>query len=265
MNGQHGWIRLREAIRRTRGRLPYVPQQVTRLLAVFLILGLSLVGMRRWLVPPTFGALGHYRAAAIDEAMAAPVKHASRYVCAECHTDVVDVQSHAQHQTLSCDSCHGPGLPHADNPGEVKPRIPRERNFCPRCHGYDLARPTGFPQIDPASHNPLKACVSCHNPHAPGPPRTPSSCAACHGEIARVKAVSHHTALPCVRCHETQEAHMDTPRLSRPDKPRTREFCGGCHARDAASPREIPRIDLDSHGSHYVCWQCHYPHDPEVG
>lgn len=242
-----------------------VPQQVTRLLVLFVILAVALLAARSWLVPPTFGVLGHYRAAAIDEAMAAPLRHAGRHACATCHSDVADVQSRAQHQTLSCETCHGPAAAHADDPGSGRPTIPRERNFCPRCHGYDPARPTGFPQIDPVAHNPLRACVSCHNPHAPGPPRPPSTCAACHGEIARVKAVSHHTELPCTRCHETEDAHMETPRLSRPAKPQSREFCGGCHAEQAQSPREIPRVDLNEHGSHYVCWQCHYPHYPEVG
>jgi hypothetical protein len=113
-------------------------------------------------------------------------------------------------------------------------------------------------------HNPMKSCVSCHEPHEPVPPHVPASCAACHGEIARVKAVSPHTELPCERCHETDDVHKDTPRLSRPGKPIVREFCGGCHDRGAAAPKEIPRVDLASHGGRFVCWQCHYPHDPEV-
>ena len=31
---------------------------------------------------------------------------------------------------------------------------------------------------------------------------------------------------------------------------------------DAA--KEIPRVDMFSHGERYMCWQCHYPHLPEV-
>jgi ribosomal protein S27AE len=50
----------------------------------------------------------------------------------------------------------------------------------------------------------------------------------------------------------------------RPQKPRTREFCGGCHDPDEPSPKEVPRIDLATHGGRNLCWQCHYPHYPEL-
>ena len=43
-----------------------------------------------------------------------------------------------------------------------------------------------------------------------------------------------------------------------------RAFCGQCHAPDAKSDKEIPRVDMATHGERYVCWQCHYPHMPEV-
>jgi DnaJ-class molecular chaperone len=196
--------------------------------------------------------------------MALPLKYAGRDACADCHEDVVAVHSVARHQTVACEACHGPGAAHVEQGGAAALVLPRQRDFCPRCHGYDPSRPTGFPQIDPVAHNPMKPCFTCHKPHAPEPPHVPTSCAACHGEIARLKAVSHHALLPCTQCHETPDVHKDTPRLSRPGKPRAREFCGGCHATDAASPKEIPRVDLSSHNPRYVCWQCHYPHYPEV-
>jgi ribosomal protein S27AE len=132
------------------------------------------------------------------------------------------------------------------------------------CHGYNPSRPTGFPQIDPVTHNPLKPCISCHNPHAPEPPHTPEECGACHGQIARTKAVSHHADLPCTRCHETNQQHKIAPLTSRPTKPVARAFCGQCHAPDAKSDKDIPRVDMASHGERYVCWQCHYPHSPEL-
>jgi DnaJ-class molecular chaperone len=106
--------------------------------------------------------------------------------------------------------------------------------------------------------------MSCHNPHDPKPPHTPEECSACHAEISRVKAISHHSQLLCTRCHETGEEHRVNPRSVRPSKPASREFCGECHATGAESPREIPKVDLETHGFGYVCWQCHYPHDPEA-
>lgn len=255
---------LRALVSAVRVRSSGVPQQVTRLATLFVVSGAALLAARVMLVPPTFGDIGHYRAAAVGEIAASRLRYAGRDACAACHEDVVTVHSRARHQTVACENCHGPGTAHVESGGEAAVTVPRERNFCPRCHGYDAARPTGFPQIDPIAHNPVKPCTTCHEPHAPVPPNLPAACAACHGEIARVKAASHHAELPCVRCHETEDQHKDTPRLSRPGKPQARQFCGGCHAAGAKGPREIPRVDLGSHGGHYLCWQCHYPHFPEV-
>ncbi len=266
---------------------PRVPQQVTRLLVLFALFVVALVTARHFLVPATFGQIGHYRAAAIPQAAARPVKYAGREACADCHPDVIEAHDAGRHQFVGCETCHGPAAAHAANPTEVKPRLPRERDFCPRCHAYDPSRPTGFPQIDPASHNPGQGCVTCHVPHAPAPPTLPSSCAACHGEIARTKAASRHAAIPCTLCHQVPDAHKEAPRANPASKPTTREFCGQCHARAATAPSaaagvvtgtkppdtggrtldayaNAPQINLSEHGRRFLCWQCHYPHSPEV-
>jgi hypothetical protein len=268
------------------------------LLVLFVFFAVALLVARHYLVPPTFGQIGHYRAAAIPEIAARPVKYAGREACADCHQDVIEVHSRGRHQFVGCETCHGPAAAHVANPTEATPRVPRERDFCPRCHGYDPSRPTGFPQIEPASHNPGKPCVTCHTPHAPAPPTLPSSCAACHGEIARTKASSRHATVPCTRCHEASDQHRDMPRANPPTKPTTREFCGECHAKGVTGPSgvrspergpqrgsrvgelksgvatpdarlrtpdiAIPRIDMSRHGQRFLCWQCHYPHSPEV-
>jgi hypothetical protein len=239
-------------------------QQVTRLAVLFALVIGGLLTARQYLIPPSFGQTGHYRAAALGEIAARPVKYVGRDACAECHSDVFDVHTKARHQTVACETCHGPGAAHIADPGEAKPVVPAERTFCIRCHAYDSSRPTGFPQIDPILHNPPDACVKCHSPHEPEPPVLPTTCAACHAEIDRTKIASPHAALPCVRCHETNDQHRDMPRLSLPGKPVNREFCGECHATGAKSPREIPRVDVATHGGRYLCWQCHYPHYPEV-
>ncbi|MGE5362252.1 MAG: multiheme c-type cytochrome [Bacteroidales bacterium] len=253
------------------GGSPRVPQQVTRLLILFALFLVALLAARHYLIPPTFGDEGHYRAAAVPEIAARAVKYAGREACADCHPDVIETHSQGKHHFLGCETCHGPSAAHAANPTEVKPRVPRERDFCPRCHSYDPSRPTGFPQIDPVSHNPGNPCVACHMPHAPAPPTLPASCGACHGEIARTKAASPHAPVPCTRCHEVSDKHKDVPRANPPTKPTTREFCGECHAKGAhgsgltaAEDARIPRIDMDSHGRRFLCWQCHYPHSPEV-
>ncbi len=239
-------------------------QQITRLSIAFGLMIAGLVAARHFLVPATFGETGHYRAAAVTEVAAHKIKYAGREACTACHEDVAKVHGARRHRNVTCEVCHGPAAAHAEAPTEVKPTAPRQRGACPLCHGYHPSRPTGFPQIDPVSHNPLKPCIACHQPHQPEPPRAPEECGACHGEIARVKAVSYHALLECTRCHQADKQHRVNPQLSRPGKPETREFCGECHAKDAKSPKEIPRVEMASHGERYVCWQCHYPHHPEL-
>lgn len=241
-----------------------MPQQLQRLLVVFAVLIGGLVVTRQVLIPKTFGQRGHYRAAAVTAIQARPVRYAGREACAECHTDIVEIHGKGRHQTVACENCHGPAAAHTLAPVDNQLPAPRKRAYCPLCHGYDPSRPTGFPQIDPVSHNPMKPCITCHNPHQPEPPHVPEECSACHGGIARTKAVSRHALLACTQCHSTPVQHKVTPRMFHPDKPRNREFCGQCHAKDARSPSEIPRIDLVSHGGRYLCWQCHYPHMPEA-
>lgn len=242
-----------------------MPQQLARLLIVFAVLTGGLVVTRRALLPPTFGERGHYRAAAVTTVTQQPIRYAGREACADCHTDIAENHSRARHQGVSCEVCHGPAAQHVENPAENRPEAPRKRAACPLCHGYDPSRPTGFPQIDPVTHNPLKPCISCHNPHQPEPPHVPEECSACHGGIARTKAVSRHALLACTQCHTTPVKHKDTPRAVRPEKPRSRDFCGGCHAKDARNGiAEAPRVDMATHGGRYLCWQCHYPHLPEV-
>jgi len=242
-----------------------MPQQLKRLLVLFAVLTGGIAVARHFLLPETFGERGHYRAAAVTAVEKQPIRYAGREACAMCHPEVVAAHSKARHETVACEVCHGPAAAHTESPTENPLAAPRKRGYCPLCHGYDPSRPTGFPQIDPVTHNPLKPCITCHQPHQPEPPHVPEECSACHGEIARTKAVSRHALLACTQCHKTPVQHKVTPRQVRPDKPRTREFCGGCHAQDARGPQEIPRVDMETHGVRYFCWQCHYPHQPEGG
>jgi predicted CXXCH cytochrome family protein len=142
--------------------------------------------------------------------------------------------------------------------------VPRRRGeVCLFCHGYLPSRPTGFPQIVERTHNPTGACINCHDPHDPTPPEVPGACSACHNQIVRTKSVSHHAPLPCETCHTVPAEHRSDPRRTLAGKPSDRALCAGCHDNEAESSPEIPRIDSETHGGQYLCWQCHYPHFPE--
>lgn len=242
-----------------------VPQQVVRLITAFAVATVVFVVARQAFTPETFGEIGHYRAAAIDSIVAREIKYAGSQQCAICHGPTYERRLQGRHSGLSCEVCHGPAASHAASPIDIKPSAPRDRAFCPVCHSYSAARPTGFPQIDPVAHNPLVPCITCHDPHAPEPPSIPEECSACHGNIARQKAVSRHAALPCTTCHEAPEAHKVSPRSVRPTKPTESSFCGTCHAQGPSEGLPIPQIDLSTHGQGYLCWQCHYAHHPSSG
>ncbi len=216
------------------------------------------------LVPKSFGRHGHYRDEAVAEISTQEIKYAGYQACIECHSDVFELKAASNHKGLTCEVCHDAAAKHVEAPDEFTPTAPRQRGGCPVCHEYNPSRPTGFPQILAAQHNPGKPCMSCHNPHNPVTPRTPQDCSACHREISSQKSVSPHVTLACTKCHDVPNAHLVDPRSSLASKPSNREFCAQCHANGANSEAEIPRIDPATHGGRYQCWDCHYPHHPEA-
>lgn len=245
-------------------RFPRIPQQLVPLLILFVALVAAIVVARHFLVPPTFGERGHYRWSAVEEAAEQEISYAGYTVCSDCHDDIAEAKSRANHRGLSCESCHGPAADHAEAPDEFLPEKPGGREFCTLCHGYNAARPSGFAQIIPDRHNPGEPCMECHDPHEPALPVAPEDCSACHRKIASQKTVSHHVSLACIDCHDVMEMHTTNPSVATASKPTSRARCGRCHAEDAESPAAIPRVDLNTHGGRYLCWDCHYPHHPEA-
>jgi hypothetical protein len=238
-----------------------IPEQVQRLsIVVGALAGLTLL-LRFVVIPQSYFSTEIHHAATIRREASKPLVFAGMASCQECHFDVVETKAAGYHKNLNCETCHGPASKHVENPEAVKPPAPRDRSFCPVCHAYDAARPTGFPQINPVSHNPGVPCFACHDPHDPVPPVVPQECSACHAQIWNTKAVSAHAGLHCTTCHTVPEEHKVQPRSHRPTKPQAREFCGQCHA--SPDSTGVPQIDLGTHGRNYLCWQCHYPHLPE--
>ncbi len=242
-----------------------IPEQAKRLSVLVILVVALLIAARIFLIPSDFGKYGHFRASAVEEIISQNIQYAGNEICTECHDDVAATKSDGYHKDVACEVCHGPAASHTEDPTSVQLRAPRDRGSCPLCHEFLPSRPTGFPQIVSASHNPIRPCISCHEPHDPIPPETPKECSACHATIARTISLSHHVYVQCTRCHETSEEHKVSPRENLPGKPTTREFCGGCHATDSPNSKGIPQVDIITHGERYVCWQCHYPHLPEVG
>lgn len=241
--------------------LAKIPEALKRIAVLFVVIVVAVLALR-FVLPASMIDQQLFVRATIEREMAKPIRHGGSEICATCHDQTLAKKA-GYHRNLSCETCHGPAQAHAENPSEVKPLIPKQREYCVRCHAYSPSRPTGFPQINPAAHNPLKACVSCHDPHDPKPPSVPQECQSCHTEIARTKAVSQHVSLECTTCHTVPEGHKTAPRSVAASIPGERDFCGKCHAKDS-DVKETLKVDFAAHGEKYLCWQCHYPHMPEV-
>jgi hypothetical protein len=243
--------------------LKRIPDQIIRLSIVVFILVVGVILIRGYLIPSKLKETGFHRTKTIQDEISMKGSYSESEVCAECHDEQNMQKRNGFHKFLACETCHGAGSAHAEDPEETPPAAPKERGYCSLCHAYDPARPTGFPQINTVAHNPMKACISCHDPHAPKPPEVPKECSACHGEISRTKAISPHVMLDCVTCHVVPERHKEAPHTAKPTKPEKREFCGKCHAKDKGT-LDAPKVDIATHGEKYLCWQCHYPHMPEA-
>ena len=166
---------------------------------LFVLAFLAFWAVRGFIVPRTFGQFGHYRAAAMGDVAAHPMKFAGHETCETCHSDVADVKAKGRHAHVTCEACHGaiyqkqpvtdapkpslyqrlvgkviapippdpPILKHADDPATVVPQLPDTKVLCARCHTATAAKPKSFPQVNPEEHSNGMPCKTCHDPHSP--------------------------------------------------------------------------------------------------
>ena len=146
-------------------RLFKMPPQALRLflLAVGIVTIYSIA--RYFLTPASFHQYGWYRGEALAELASRQRVFAGRNACEECHSDEVKKLLKYEHKNLSCESCHGPGEAHANNPD-----IAIDKNSyspCVRCHEANPSRPKWHKQIVSRTHYTGSKCAECHVPHAP--------------------------------------------------------------------------------------------------
>ncbi len=144
-----------------------MPIQLRRLLLLFGLFIVLFLVVRHFLVPDSFGDIGHYRANALDEIAAHQVKYVGKDACIECHDDMGTELAEGPHTPLQCEVCHGAGYQHIDEPDVYVLRKPVERADCAKCHEKNAARPETIVQQDVKNHNPEEKCIECHNPHQP--------------------------------------------------------------------------------------------------
>ncbi len=145
-----------------------MPEQVKRLLILSVILVGSFLILRSFLIPDSFGEFGHYRGDALDDIQSLEVKYQGEAVCLDCHEDYGELKNEDLHAEISCESCHGPGWKHVEDPSAENIILPEGRAFCGLCHDKNAARDQRIvAQVDLNEHNTESLCVECHNPHAP--------------------------------------------------------------------------------------------------
>jgi uncharacterized CHY-type Zn-finger protein len=142
-------------------------EHLLRLAGLFIAGLLVFTVARAEFVPAGFGKLGHYRAGAIDDVRAKPIRHAGQKACAECHVDIVELRAQARHKAIACESCHGPLATHAADPGQLTPKRPDGRVLCVHCHAANTGKSKRYPTVDIKDHAGDESCITCHKPHNP--------------------------------------------------------------------------------------------------
>lgn len=151
-----------------------------RIAILLLLAGTAGIVGRHFLIPPTFGEVGFFRADALKEHMARPVIHGTRTSCNGCHEEVAKNTLAGKHAGLSCETCHAPESQHAKN-GAKTADMPSRKTAaqCAFCHAKLRARPEAQHQIvfsehlvklgiaEPGDAIPEDVCYTCHDPHSP--------------------------------------------------------------------------------------------------
>jgi hypothetical protein len=89
------------------------------------------------------------------------------------------------------------------------------------------------------------------------------ACFKCHQNIEDKKAQDVHSEIHCETCHGPGEKHVISSKAEDIFKPSGREFCGKCHALNAAKLKSaVFQIDLEKHNTGKNCIECHNPHQP---
>ncbi|MFZ4400562.1 MAG: multiheme c-type cytochrome [Bacteroidales bacterium] len=87
-------------------------------------------------------------------------------------------------------------------------------------------------------------------------------CENCHTDIDTLKLSGSHKNINCQTCHGAGYKHILDPTANVLIKPTERAFCGKCHSKNAARPKNIKQQDITTHNPGIKCVECHNPHQP---
>jgi DmsE family decaheme c-type cytochrome len=243
----------------------------------FSALALAAMGARAGASPPQGGGqVPVKKTAALPEppASAAGATYVGAETCYQCHKDkkadfaktlhskAADPRTPAS--SAGCETCHGPGSKHADDPDNFKPRqfnkirATESAAVCTTCHM------SGEHALWAGSKHEARgvACTTCHSVHsAKGPKQLkteaqPKLCAGCHANIVnKLNRFNHmpvrEDKLACSSCHNTHgSANVKMLRTGTT----VDQACTSCHA-EKRGPYLWEHAPVAN-----SCVTCHDPH-----
>lgn len=158
--------------------LSYKMRLVVTAVGILVFAGAGLV-VKQFLIPDSFGRYGHFRADAIDEAAALPVRHGTNQSCFKCHPYEAGIHKAGLHRTISCEFCHGTYGDHVAGNRKIG-TLPVKKDqdityLCLRCHNTEIKaraeaviKTVAMPaHLADQKVKVTHTCNQCHHVHAP--------------------------------------------------------------------------------------------------
>ena len=180
-------------------------------------------------------------------------------LCLACHDDrkAVPTSRHGRVRGAGgfpCLGCHDVHGGHQDDSllRTRRKATDGDPNGCMTCHGpggkefSKSVRPGDQGHPVPASADgidPVDSCETCHDPHTADVPKV-AACGECHADQKAQEERGGHGRADCIDCHP---AHRKAPRARHVKANPISQRCLGCHARDADSGHDTPRIAAYEH------------------
>ena len=89
------------------------------------------------------------------------------------------------------------------------------------------------------------------------------ACLECHQDVEDLKKQYVHSEIHCETCHGPGQKHVLSGESADILKQTGRDFCGLCHAMNAAKQKDaVFQVDMTKHNVDKNCTECHNPHQP---